>query len=95
MGRRAEGLNIAVLVIALFLTTVCILMLPGDDVDQRRALSSGEPTGWNETSDEPRTPHAVKGEGMGEPDEVHGDVEGPDEVYEDVEGPVPEDGKKG
>ena len=85
MGRRAEGLIIAVLVIALFLTTVCILLLPGDDVGQRRVLSSGEPTGWNGTSGEPWSPHAVKG---GEPGE-------PDEVYEDIEGPVPDDGKKG
>ena len=86
MGRRAEGLIIAVLVIALFLTTVGILMLPGEeDADQRQVLSSGEPTGWNETSEEPWTPHAIKG---GEPGE-------PDEVYEDVEGPVPDDEKKG
>ena len=85
MGHRAEGLIIAVLVIALFLTTVGILMLPGDDADQRQVLSSGEPTGWNETSEEPWTPHAVKGDELIEPDEV----------YEDVEGPVPEDEKKG
>ena len=85
MGRRAEGSVLAVLVIALFLTTVGILMLPGDDdAGQRRVLSSGEPAGWNGTSEEPWTPHAVKGDELIEPDEV----------YEDVEGPVPEDGKK-
>ena len=85
MGHRAEGSILAVLVIALSVTTVGILMLPGEDDGQRQVLSSGEPTGWNETSEEPWTPHAVKGDGLGEPDEV----------YEDVEGPVPEDEKKG
>ena len=79
------GSVLAVLVIALSVTTVGILLLPGDDAGQRRVLSSGEPTGWNETSEEPWSPHAVKGEELGEPDEV----------YEDVEGPVPDDGKKG
>ena len=85
MGHRAEGSILAVLVIALSVTTVGILMLPGEDDGQRQVLSSGEPTGWNETSEEPWTPHAIKG---GEPGE-------PDEVYEDVEGPVPDDEKKG
>ena len=85
MGLRVAGSVLAVLVIALSVTTVGILLLPGDDADQRQVLSSGEPTGWNETSEEPWSPHAVKG----------GEPEGPDEVYEDVEGPVPEDEKKG
>ena len=85
MGHRAEGSVLAVLVIALSVTTVGILLLPGDDADQRQVLSSGEPTGWNETSEEPWTPHAVKGDELIEPDEVG----------EDVEGPVPDDEKKG
>ena len=94
------GSVLAVVVIVLSVVSVGLLMLPtgsDDDVSPRQSLFAGEPTDRNETSGEPWTPHVVKGadDGLGEPDEVHEDIEGPDEVHEDVEGPVPDDEKKG